>query len=99
MYKILLRFCCVVSTSLLGCIPASMAQQPTATQVVVTELKPKVGTILPEIYRKNIIAYKSVAGLTEPSQYQQWVKVEKDYILFNLLTNTIIKVVSDEIKP
>lgn len=99
MYKILLRFCCVVSTSLLCYIPASMAHQPTAAQTVATELKPKVGTILPEIYRQNIIVYNSVAGLTEPSQYQQWVKVEKDYILFNLLTNTIIKVVSDEIKP
>lgn len=99
MYKIFLRFFCVVSTSLLCFIPASMAQQPTATQVVATELKLKVGTILPESYRQNIIAYTSVAGLTEPSQYQQWVKVERDYILFNLLTNTIIKIVSDEIKP
>jgi Ni/Co efflux regulator RcnB len=57
----------------------------------------QAGATLPEKYRStdNYVDYTSNAKLTAPTRYQQWLKIKKHYILFNVLTNTIIKIVHE----
>lgn len=53
----------------------------------------KAGMPLPEEFRNaERVDYKNGQNLSEPSRYQQWVKVKDRYVLMNVLTNTIIKV-------
>lgn len=53
----------------------------------------KAGMPLPEEFRSaQRVDYKNAQNLSEPSRYQQWVKVKDRYVLMNVLTNTIIKV-------
>ncbi|MFB2539261.1 MULTISPECIES: hypothetical protein [unclassified Acinetobacter] len=84
--------------------PASVKAK-TAPNVMTTSTKTddsttvvRAGTILAEEFRDKTIDYKTINGLSEPSQYQQWVKANHSYVLFNLLTNTVIRVV-EEPKP
>ena len=53
----------------------------------------KAGMPLPEEFRNaQRVDFKNGQNLSEPSRYQQWVKVKDRYVLMNVLTNTIIKV-------
>ncbi len=58
----------------------------------------KAGTTLPEEYRVKDYQIDSSNNpkLTPPTRYQQWIKVKNKYILLNVITNTIIKVVPIE---
>lgn len=55
----------------------------------------QAGATLAEKYRHadNYIEAAHYSQLSEPTRYQQWVRVKRHYILFNVLTNTIIKVI------
>lgn len=57
----------------------------------------KIGSTVPEKYRyaNYQIDYNNNPQLTPPTRYQQWIKVQRQYILINVLTNTIIKIVSE----
>lgn len=57
----------------------------------------QIGASLPERFRyaENYVDYTSNPKLTAPTRYQQWIKFRRHYILFNVLTNTIIKVVPE----
>lgn len=57
----------------------------------------KTGTTLPEQYRNldDQVDYTEHPNLTQPTRYQQWIKVKNKYILLNVITNTIIKVVPE----
>ncbi|MFC3901309.1 regulator RcnB of Ni and Co efflux [Acinetobacter marinus] len=53
----------------------------------------KAGQALPEEFRHaERVDYRDHRQLSEPSRYQQWVKVNDRFVLMNVLTNTILKV-------
>ncbi|MCH4248857.1 MAG: RcnB family protein [Acinetobacter populi] len=57
----------------------------------------KAGATLPEQYRSanHQIDYSNNPKLAPPTRYQQWIKVKNKYVLLNVITNTIIKVVPE----
>lgn len=58
----------------------------------------QTGTALPENFpvAQRQVDYSINPKLSEPTRYQQWIKVKNKFVLLNVLTNTVIKVVSDE---
>ncbi|GAA5000920.1 hypothetical protein GCM10023206_03120 [Acinetobacter puyangensis] len=57
----------------------------------------KAGATLPEQYRSanNQVDFSDNPKLAPPTRYQQWIKVNNKYVLLNVITNTIIKVVPE----
>ncbi len=57
----------------------------------------RAGSTLPEQYRyaDYQVDYTQHPKLTPPTRYQQWIKINRQYLLMNVLTNTIIKVVPE----
>lgn len=61
-----------------------------------TERSMQVGAPMPITYREvEQIDYTNYPKLSPPSRYQQWVKVNNRFLLINVLTNTVIKVVPE----
>lgn len=56
----------------------------------------RAGMTLPVDYRDydSDVDEERHPKLTPPTRYQQWVKVNNQYILLNVLTHTVIKVVT-----
>lgn len=56
----------------------------------------QVGAPIPIMYREaEQVDPINYPKLTPPSRYQQWVKVGNRFLLINVLTNTVIKVVPE----
>lgn len=56
----------------------------------------RVGAPIPAMYREaQQIDYTQHPKLSTPSRYQQWIKVNNRYLLINVLTNTVIKVMPE----
>lgn len=57
----------------------------------------KAGSTLPREYRYTDyqVDYTQHSKLSPPTQYQQWIKINNQYMLMNVLTNTIIKVIPE----
>ena len=55
----------------------------------------RAGMTLPIEYRtnENTIDADHYPQLSQPTRYQQWVRVNNQYMLLNVLTHTVIKVV------
>lgn len=55
----------------------------------------RAGMTLPIEYRsnENTIDADHYPQLSQPTRYQQWVRINNQYILLNVLTHTVIKVV------
>lgn len=55
----------------------------------------KVGMTLPQDYQQNanLIDADDYPQLPQPTRYQQWIRFNNQYILLNVLTNTVIKIV------
>ena len=50
----------------------------------------------PNNYLQYEIDHKQYPQLSTPSRYQQWIKVDNHFILVNVVTNTILKVIPAE---
>lgn len=62
------------------------------------EIQVRIGAPIPKQnnYQQNEINYTQHPNLSAPSRYQQWVKVDNYFVLINVLTNTVLKVVPAE---
>ena len=54
----------------------------------------KTGAPIPQNYldTEHQVDYTQYPKLSEPSRYQQWIKVDDRFILINVITNTVLKV-------
>lgn len=57
----------------------------------------QVGRRLPEQYRYSeyLVDYRENSKLTAPTRFQQWVKIDEQYLLINIMTNTILKIIPE----
>ncbi|OEY94431.1 RcnB family protein [Acinetobacter qingfengensis] len=57
----------------------------------------RVGKTLPDQYKFNAaqVDYTQNNRLSQPTRYQQWIKVNDRYMLINVMTNTILKIVHE----
>ena len=57
----------------------------------------RTGTTVPKPnnYMQYEIDHTQYPKLPQPSRYQQWIKVDNHFILVNVVTNTILKVIPE----
>lgn len=62
------------------------------------EIQVRIGAPIPKPnnYQQLEINYAQYPHLSPPSRYQQWIKVDNYFVLINVLTNTVLKVVPAE---
>jgi Ni/Co efflux regulator RcnB len=57
----------------------------------------RVGKRLPDqyLFSEFQVDYRQNEKLSPPTRYQQWIKVNDRYMLINVMTNTILKIVKE----
>lgn len=56
----------------------------------------RVGQVLPRYWEqsRNEVNYRHYKGLNKPGRYQQWYKINSDFVLVNERNNRIVRIIN-----